>query len=321
MLRKGRVAVRLVVVLVFVAASAGSLFYARPVEFYRGLQHLWMTVDGVTGRDVTVGGHRIHYYVRGPVGGAPVVLVHGRGGRAEDWLRLAPYLVKAGYRVYTPDLLGYGESERPVDATYSIPEEAGAVLGFLDAVGLKQVDLVGWSMGGWIAQRVAWEHPERVRRLTLMNSAGLKLAPEWDTRLFTPTRREDIDQLGALLFPHPQAVPEFVARDVLRVSAEDGWVVKRALGEMLSARDVTDGELPGLKMPVLLLWGDLDRITPLSEGRTMRELVPGSRLEIAPGCGHMAPEQCAGSYGPEVVRFLGAEPELAAGEVTLRPPV
>ncbi len=321
MQRKGRVAVRLVVVLAFAAASAGSVFYARPVEFYRGLQHLWMTVDGVTGEDVMVGEHRIHYYVRGPVGGAPVVLVHGLGGRAEDWLRLAPYLVKAGYRVYTPDLLGYGESEKPAGATYSIPEEAGVVTGFLDAVGLKQVDLVGWSMGGWIAQRVAWEHPERVRRLTLMDSAGLKLAPDWDTRLFTPTSREQVDELEALLFPHPREVPEFVARDVLRVSAEDGWVVKRALAEMLSARDVTDGELPGLKMPVLLLWGEVDRITPLSEGRTMHELVPGSRLEIAPGCGHMAPEECAASYGPEVVRFLGAAPELAAGEVTLRPPV
>ena len=104
---------------------------------------------------MTVKGHRMHYVAEGPANGPVVVLVHGLGGRAEDWSNLAPYLAKAGFRVYMPDLFGYGRSERPAEFSYSVHDQAGAVVAFMDALGLKQVDLGGWSMGGWIVQIVA----------------------------------------------------------------------------------------------------------------------------------------------------------------------
>ena len=321
MRRRARLGIRVMVLVVFALAAAGSVFYARPVECLRAWQHVKMRLDGVEGSWVTVNGVRMRSYVRGPVDGKPVVLVHGLGGSAEDWLKLAPYLVKAGYRVYTPDLPGYGESEQPGSWTYSIPEEAGAVVGYMDALGLKQVDLGGWSMGGWIVQRVAAEHPERVRRLTIFDSAGLKLKPDWDTGLFTPKNRADVEALSAMLYPKPQPLAEFIVRDVVRNAKENGWVIQSALKQMLTARDVTDAQLPQLKMPVLMLWGDADRVTPMSEGRTMHALVPQSRLAIAPGCGHMAPVECSASFGPELVRFLQAEPAVTGGEVTLKLPI
>ena len=77
------------------------------------------------------------------------------GRKAEDWHNLAPYLSKAGFRVYLPDLPGFGRSEKPADFSYSVSDQAEVVVGFLDALGLKQVDLGGWSMGGWIVQIVA----------------------------------------------------------------------------------------------------------------------------------------------------------------------
>ena len=73
---------------------------------------------GWQNREVTVG-VRMHYEVEGPADGPVVVLVHGLGGRAEDWRKLAPYLAKAGFRVYLPDLPGYGRSEKPADFSYS----------------------------------------------------------------------------------------------------------------------------------------------------------------------------------------------------------
>ena len=149
------------------------------------------------------------------------------------------------------------------------------------------------------------------------NRAGLRMPPEWDTRLFTPTTPAELDQLDALLMPHPPTLPGFLTMDILRVSKQSSWVVKRALASMLTAQDVMDAQLPSLKMPVLILWGDQDRITPLSEGRAIHALIPQSRLEIAPGCGHLAPEQCAPLYGPEMVRFLQAMPVIPPGEQTL----
>jgi pimeloyl-ACP methyl ester carboxylesterase len=203
-----------------------------------------------------------------------------------------------------PDLIGYGRSARQADFSYSVPDEAAVVVGFMDALGLKQVDLGGWSMGGWIVQWIASEHSERVRRLILFDSAGIYEVPAWDTRLFTPGTPGEIDQLDALLMPHPPKIPGFVARDILRVSGEQAWVIHRALGAMLSGRDATDKLLPELKMPVLIAWGEEDHITPLSQGEKMHSLVPQSELEVFKGCGHLAPEQCAGQIGPKVVVFL-----------------
>jgi pimeloyl-ACP methyl ester carboxylesterase len=279
-------------------------FWARPVCFFNGMMYLREFLMGVESRTVTVNGYRIHYKVDGPKDGPVVVLVHGLGGSAEDWRNLGPRLAKAGYRVYMPDLIGYGRSDRPGNFSYSVRDEAGLVVGFLDALGLKQVDLGGWSMGGWIVQVIANEHPERVRRLMLFDSAGLFEKPKWDTRLFTPETPAELDQLDALLMPRPPRIPGFIARDVLRVSRQNAWVIHRAMDSMLTGRDATDSILPQLKMPVLIVWGAEDRITPLSQGEKMHRLVPQSKLEIIPGCGHLAPVQCAAQVGPAMVEFV-----------------
>jgi pimeloyl-ACP methyl ester carboxylesterase len=185
-----------------------------------------------------------------------------------------------------------------------VSDEAAVVVCFLDALGLKQVDLGGWSMGGWIVQRIASEHPERVRRLILFDAAGLYEKPAWDTRLFTPTTLQELDQLDALLMPHPPRIPGFIARDILRVSRQNAWVIHLAMDSMLTGRDATDSLLPKLKMPVLIVWGAEDRITPLRQGEMMHRLVPQSELEVVPGCGHLAPGQCAAKIGPKVVEFV-----------------
>jgi pimeloyl-ACP methyl ester carboxylesterase len=190
-----------------------------------------------------------------------------------------------------PDLPGYGRSDRPADFSYSIPDEAQAVAGFMDALDLKQVELGGWSMGGWIAQYLAASHPERITRLVLFDSAGLNVAPAWNTELFTPVSAMELDQLDVLLMPHPPAVPSFVAADILRVSRERAWVIHRALKSMLTGRDATDKLLPQLGMPVLIVWGELDHITPLDQAATMQRMVPQSQLDVIPNCGHLAPVQ------------------------------
>jgi pimeloyl-ACP methyl ester carboxylesterase len=289
------------VVLLVLIGGIGLLL--RPVSYFDGWMYLREDLTGIESHTVQVEGHRVHYLAQGPVGGPVVVLVHGLGGRAEDWRSLAPYLAKAGFRVYMPDLLGYGRSEQPADFSYSVRDEAAVVVGFMDTLGLKQVELGGWSMGGWIVEIAAVEHPERASRLMLFDAAGLYEKPDWNTDLFTPATAAELDELDALLMPHPQRVPAFVARDIIRTIGKEGWVIKRATAAMLTARDVTDNLLPQLKMPVLIAWGDLDRITPLDEAKTMHQLIPQSELEVFAGCGHLAPLQCTKAMGPKVVNF------------------
>jgi pimeloyl-ACP methyl ester carboxylesterase len=202
-----------------------------------------------------------------------------------------------------PDLPGFGRSEKPVDFSYSVHDQAEVVVGFLDAMGLKQVDLAGWSMGGGIVQHVAAKHPERVRRLILLDALGINEMPAWDTRLFTPTTPEELEQLDALLLPNPPRIPGFIVRDILRVSNERAWVVRRAIAST-STSDATDSLLPQFKMPVLILWDAEDRIFPIGQGEKMHSLVPQSRFAIIHGCGHMAPVNCASQIGPKMVEFV-----------------
>jgi pimeloyl-ACP methyl ester carboxylesterase len=286
------------------AVLAGVTFFLRPARVALCLTHIREPLSGFHSQTVTVEGKPLHYLATGPADGPVVVLVHGLGGSAEDWLNLAPYLTRAGYRVYIPDLFGYGRSPKPADFSYSVRDQAAVVAGFLDAMQLKQVDLAGWSMGGWITQLVAIAYPERVHKLILFDSVGLYAPPSWNTSLFTPANPQELDQLEALLMPHPPAIPAFVARDVVRVSDERAWIIHRAVDSMLTGRDTTDNLLPTLKMPVLLEWGSVDRITPLALGQKMHLLVPQSELVVADGCGHLAPRQCTNVLGPRMVDFL-----------------
>ncbi len=288
--------------LLIVAAGIG--FWARPVSYYNEANYLREFLSGVESRSVEVGGYRVHYLAEGPAGGPVVVLVHGLGGNAEEWRNLASWLVKAGYRVYLPDLPGFGRSEQPADFSYSVHDQAVVVVGFLDALGLKQVDLGGSSMGGWIVQLVAARHPERVRRLMLFDAVGLYEKPAWDTRLFTPATPAEVDQLMALLMPHPQKIPGFIARDIVRNANRNAWVIHRAVDAMLTGQDATDNLLPQLKMPMLLVWGAQDRIAPLTQGARIHQLVPQSELAVFPACGHLAQMQCTPEAGPKVVEFV-----------------
>ena len=291
-------------ILVALLAVGVAAFWARPVAFLRVFSAAQMLFTGASSQFTEVDGYRVHYYVLGPSGGPVAVLLHGLGGRSEDWARLAPFLARAGYRVYLPDLPGYGRSDKPADFSYSVTDQAKIVVGFLDAFGVKQADLGGWSMGGWIAQLVATGHPERVRRLMLFDSAGLSVKLDWDTKLFTPVSAGEIDELDALLMPNPPHVPDFVARDILRTSREHAWIIRRAIDTMLSGHETTDKLLPNLRMPVLIVWGQVDQITPLIEGEKMHQLISGSQIIVVPGCGHLAPNECAGTIAPFVVNFL-----------------
>ena len=300
---------RIALIILVLFAAVGFAFWLRPVSVFRVFNEAQMFAIGAGSHYTTVDGIRIHYYTLGPENGRPVVLVHGLGGRAEDWEKLAPYLRKAGYRVYLPDLPGFGQSERPANFSYSVTDQAKVVAGFFDAMGLKQVDLGGWSMGGWIVQIVAAQNPDRISRLMLFDSAGLYMKPEWDTRLFTPISPAEVEKLNKLLMPHPPDLPDFVSRDILRVSNEHAWVIRRSLDTMLQGKETTDALLPQLKMRVLIVWGQLDQITPLSEGEKIHKLIPQSQMDVVAGCGHLAPNECASAIGPEMVRFL-SQPAL-----------
>jgi pimeloyl-ACP methyl ester carboxylesterase len=299
-----------VFVLLLLTLGFGILAWREPLWLVDRRIDAGLRFHGVQSQYVSVHGYRMHYLVGGS--GRPLVLVHGLGSRGADWAKLIPQLIDGGHRVYAVDLLGYGLSSQPRDAAYSIAEQASMVEGFLDSEQLQQVDLAGWSMGGWIAMRVALQQPQRIRRLVLLDSAGLRFKLSFDPALFQPESPTELAALEELLAPHPRPLPGFLAMAILRRGDRFGWVVHRSVQSMLTGDDLVDGKLGPLTMPVLIGWGDQDRLIPLSVGYQLHAQIAQSVLDVYADCGHLAPGRCADQVGPSVVGFLNADPAQTA---------
>ncbi len=311
-----KTALRIVVLLVIVFAAAGLLFYYNPLWVADQLTrfHLWR--EGVQSKYVEAGGYRMHYFEALPAkgtAGTPLVLVHGLGARGEDWEAMIPALAARGFHVYVPDLLGYGRSPRP-DVSYSIAMQETAVVQFMQAIHLARADVGGWSMGGWVSMKLALDHPELVDRLVVYDSAGIYFPATFGPELFVPSDAAGVRRLMTILSPHPREVPAFVTKAVLRKFAQNGWVISRSMTAMTSGRDLLDFRLYRIQQPTLIVWGAQDDLIPLSSGKKMHELIPGSVLNVVEGCGHLAPLECSQPVVEGTVDFLRAEPPMQGGE-------
>ncbi len=308
---------RILAVLVVLAVAAGLIFYRYPI--WVGDQilrfHLWRA--GVKSDYIEAGGYRLHYFEASPSNGSgtPLVLVHGLGARGEDWAAMIPQLAVHGFHVYVPDLLGYWRSPKP-DVNYSISLEEQTVVQFMQAVHVPRADVGGWSMGGWIAMKLALDHPEMVDRLAIYDSAGVYFPATWGPELFTPDNVSGVQELVAMLSPNPRPLPNFVAEAALRKLQGNAWVLRRSLASMTNGRDLLDFRLYQISQPMLIVWGAKDELIPLSAGEEIHKSVPQSVLNIIEGCGHLAPAECARPVVESTVDFLRSEPPMRGGEKT-----
>jgi pimeloyl-ACP methyl ester carboxylesterase len=296
-----------------------AVFYEAPLWVADQQIRLNLWRQGVRGGYIEADGYRVHYFEAKPSSGGlgtPLLLIHGLGSRGEDWGSLVPQLAASGFHVYVPDLLGYGRSSRP-DVDYSIATEEKLVVAFMQAAGIQKADVGGWSMGGWVAAKLAIDHPELVDRLVLYDSAGIYFPATFDASLFTPHDKAGLDHLTAMLEPHPQKLPAFVAHAVVAKLQANAWVVDRSVAQMVNGRDLLDFRLSRIQRPTLLVWGSKDVLIPLEVGESMHHLIPGSSMTVIEGCGHLAPGQCWHSALAATVQFLKAEPPMNNMEQTL----
>jgi pimeloyl-ACP methyl ester carboxylesterase len=281
--------------------AALTFAYLRPLSVVFALRDAYLFTIGMRSDAVSVGGHRIHYFAGGE--GPPLVVVHGVASRAADGALIYRLLMR-GRRVYALDLLGYGESDRPRNADYSVALQAHIVRGFMDALHLRDADLMGVSMGGWVALKVAAEHPERVKRLVLVSSAGLAYPTTLREPSFSPQTLDELRASLRMQTNQAARIPTFVLRDLLRRSKAKAWVVRRSMASMLTRRDLLDRRLQRVRMPVLLVWGTADRIVPFSLAARMQSEMPHAKLIALDGCGHLAIVECRAAALPPIVEFL-----------------
>jgi pimeloyl-ACP methyl ester carboxylesterase len=313
---------RLVLLVLVLALVFGITLYEQPLWVQRQDVHLGLFLHRVQSNYVMTPEGRVHYYEAeprfAPEHGIPIVLVHGLGDRAESWAPMLERLKKAGFHVYAPDLLGYGRSPKPGDSDYSIATQEKFVADFIQALGLPKTDVGGWSMGGGIALKLALDHPEMVDRVVVYNNVGIRFNLTYSpAELFHPHDGVEVQRLFSMMEPTAPPLPNFVRKDILSHMDANQWVVDRGVESMLTYKDAVDGQLSGIKEPLLIVWGDKDGLIPLEVGQKMHAMVPGSELDVIEGCGHLAPATCPVQVAAATATFLTADPAPAGGMRTL----
>lgn len=311
---------RLLLVLLVVGLVLGVLFVRAPIWLARQGTHLGLFFSRVQSNYVLTPEGRVHYYEaesRIPGGGIPLVLVHGFADRDESWAPMLKRLKRAGFHVYAPDLLGSGRSPKPAEGDYSIAGQSRFVYDFIQALGLQNTSLGGWSMGGWIVLDMAHAHPEMVNRVVVFDGAGLKPRPGEEMPMPRFDTVEDVQRWYQTMEPEAKPLPANVSRDFLRQIHDNEDVLRKGLSAMTENPPYVDAILPTLPEPLLLVWGSRDGLIPLQVGEQMHALAPKSELDIVEGCGHLAPELCAARVAPAVADFLRSNPAPEGGTRTL----
>jgi pimeloyl-ACP methyl ester carboxylesterase len=288
-------------------AALLAFAYARPVSVFEAWGALRLRLSGVRSAHVQAGRYRLRYLEAGS--GPPLVLVHGLASHAaQDWGRLIAPLGRR-FHVYAPDLPGFGESERPAGADYSIPMQVEAVRAFMLAKGVGRARVAGLSMGGWIVARLAGESPERVERLVLVDAAGMRPdGPAIPAEALLPRDEEGVRHLVAVVRHNAPVPPSFVARDILAQRLREEWIVRRALESMRAGRDWLNGTLGRADMPVLVMWGRQDALIPVAYAAGLAAEFPHAEVVVLDGCGHVPIADCPEAFDRVFVPFMEAAP-------------
>ncbi len=273
-------------------------------------------------------GAKIHYRDEGNKDGPALLLIHGSNSLLHTWEPMVA-LLGDKYRLISLDLYGHGLTGPHPTGAYDADTNIAAAVRVLDTVGVDKAYWVGNSMGGWLTWRAGLSVPERISGLVLIDASGAQVAEKVKPYLGARLARSSIGQI--LL---PEITPRFLVKSSLaenfarpeRLTEEQVdryWELLRFPGNRKAAVDRGKtprqpekwDEVGTLEMPVLLLWGEQDRVIPVSHARAFEAAIPDSKLITYADAGHLpmeeTPEQVARDIDVWIQSLDGAavEPE------------
>lgn len=251
-------------------------------------------------RTVELPGARVNYVEIGE--GEPIVFVHGISGSWQNWLENIPHFARER-RVVALDLPGFGASPMP-SWEIDIPAYGRLLHDFCEKLGIEGATVVGNSMGGFIAVEAVTAAPGHFERLVLVSAAGIintwnpeerAVATAWAWKVFGPhyARRSRFivsrPRARDFVFRPFMRYPGRLREDLLLEQIESGLKQADGFGDALQAvirHDIRE-RLAAVEMPTMIIWGQSDRVIPMSAALSYHRRIPHSRLEIFERTGHV----------------------------------
>ena len=252
-------------------------------------------------------------------GGRPVVLLHGFPTSTFLWRYVGPELAARDYTAFAIDLLGYGESDRPYDASYTIDAQSEYVDRAMTALRIAKAIVIGVDLGGGVALRLAATRPERVEHLVLINPLALDEAPAGDIKALQRGAARHAMRLtrgvlgvAPLLTPvlegsvaDPEKMPtRLVARYLAPFVGKEGITHLQTLARSIRADDLEELDLRNIKVPTLIVWGDQDQWLDSRLPERLANAIPTSTLVRLPAVARLVPEEAPDRLVELVIEFV-----------------
>ncbi|WP_439546341.1 alpha/beta fold hydrolase [Sandarakinorhabdus sp.] len=272
-------------------------------------------------------GTTIHMRDEGPRDGFPVVLVHGSNASLHTWEPWAERLTARGYRVITLDLPAHGLTGATREGLYTNAAYVAVVEKLVDRLGLQRFVLGGNSMGGGVSWRYAVAHPDRLAGLILVDASGMPRPKGSKPPIgFNLARIPVIREVMATVTPRALIESSFkqsIANQAIATPAmiDRYWELllfpgnRRATVQRFGQSGPDDNaaaKLNTLRVPTLIIWGREDRFIPLTVGAWFSKAIPGSRITILDGIGHIPMEEAPDRSLAPVLELLGKAAPNAA---------
>jgi triacylglycerol lipase len=258
-------------------------------------------------KTITVFGQSIHYFDLGT--GPVVVLLHGLGSRKEDWLSVLEPMAQK-YRLLVPDQIGFGKSDKPL-LDYSIQTYVDFLNEFLRQLKVEKANLVGESLGGWIAALYVAEigggaHLIPVEKLVLVDAAGLK--QDAPIPNLNPSSLQGMRVMMEAVFYDTSWMNDDALRKIFtdKLAAKDGYTVRSLLASAALGSERLDDRLGSVKVPTLVVWGKQDKLLPIASGERYATGIAGAKLVSFDKCGHVPAIEKTEEFLAAVTGFLGS---------------
>ncbi len=250
---------------------------------------------------IIINGIGINYKIAGS--GPAILVLHGWGGSSDSWIGVGDILAEKGYKVVVPDFPGFGKTPPPPQP-WGVGDYSDFVLKFGESLGLPSFFLIGHSFGGRISVKFVNQYPERIKKLILCASAGIKPKPSPFTRLIYWMAR-----LGnVLLTPKHLVRLKDSARNAFYIFLRNKDYVKadgvmRETVQKVLAEDLLPG-ISKIDKETLIVWGEEDKMVPVKYASVFHENIKDSKLEIFPKIGHSPHLEAPGKLSQVIVNFF-----------------